>query len=365
MTRRLRQTPAEEMLVALREALSGDGPAVFAGSTTAPLADTVPVRVALVVESSGSTGTPKRVALGADALLASAAASETALGGPGQWLLALPTTYIAGINVLVRSLTADTVPLTLAPGHFDVDDFVAAAGRMDLPRRFTALVPAQLARLMDAPSALRVLRRFDAILVGGQSTPASMVDRALELGLTLVRTYGSSETSGGCVYDGVPIGNTEMRVTDGQVELSGAVLAEGYLGDDDRTAAAFHTERGQRWYRTGDTGRINDGVLTITGRLDDVIVSGGLKVSLAAVERLLGEIGGLGDFVVVAAESTEWGEVPVVVSTLGFELGDIREAVIDRLGRAAVPSRVVVVERLPRLPNGKPDRLAARALAAR
>ncbi|MCU1425353.1 MAG: o-succinylbenzoate--CoA ligase [Microbacteriaceae bacterium] len=365
MVRRLRATPGDEMIVALRGALSGDGPAVFAGSPLTPLPETVPVRVALVVESSGSTGSPKRVAIGADALLASAAASETALGGPGQWLLALPTTYIAGINVLVRSLSSDTIPVELAPGHFDVDHFAAAAATMDHPRRFTALVPAQLARLMNAPTALRILRRFDGILVGGQATPAPMVERALELGLNIVRTYGSSETSGGCVYNGVPIGHTEMRVVDGQVELSGAVLGEGYLGDDERTALAFHTERGQRWYRTGDTGRIDDGVLTITGRLDDVIISGGLKVSLAALERMLNEIGGLGDLVVVAAGSAEWGEVPVVVSTRNFTIGDIREAIVDRLGRAAVPARVVVVDELPRLPSGKPDRRAARSVADR
>jgi len=364
MTRALTAVGEDGMFVALREALSGDGPAVFAGEPAGPVPDTVPTRVALVIESSGSTGTPKRVALSSDALLASAAASDTALGGPGQWLLALPTTYIAGVNVLVRSLTAETVPVQVAPGHFDPDAFVAAAGAMDHAQRYTSLVPAQLARLIDADGALAALRRFDRILVGGQATPVALIARSLELGLNVTRTYGSSETSGGCVYDGVPIGTTEARIVDGQIELSGPVLAEGYLGDPARTDAAFHTDRARRWYRTGDAGEIVDGVLRVVGRLDDVIISGGLKVSLGALERVVREVEGLGDAVVVSELSEQWGEVPVLVATVDYPLAELKPLVVEKLGRAAVPARIVVVERLPVLASGKPDRVAIRAAIA-
>jgi O-succinylbenzoic acid--CoA ligase len=365
VTRDLRAVEGEGMLHALRNALSGEGPAVFAGAPADDLPGVVPRRVALVVQSSGSTGAPKRVALSSDALLASAAASETALGGPGQWLLALPTTYIAGVNVLVRSLTAETMPVEIASGHFSAESFIAAAGAMDHAQRYTSLVPAQLARLIDADGALAALRRFDRILVGGQAAPVALIARALELGLNVTRTYGSSETSGGCVYDGVPIGGTEARVVDGQVELSGAVLAEGYLGDDERTDAAFHTDRGRRWYRTGDSGELVDGVLRVTGRLDDVIISGGLKVSLGAVERLVREIDALAHAVVVGEHSEEWGEVPVLVTTVDFPLDELKQAITDRLGRAAVPSRIVVLDVMPMLESGKPDRLAVRAAIAR
>jgi O-succinylbenzoic acid--CoA ligase len=361
MTRALRATDGDEMFAALRGALSGEGPAVFAGPSSPDLPTEVPQRVALVVESSGSTGNPKRVALSSDALLASAAASDTALGGPGQWLLALPTTYIAGINVLVRSLSAETQPVVVAGGHFAAESFIAAAGAMDHAQRYTSLVPAQLARLIDEDAALAALRRFDRILVGGQATPVSLVARALELGLNVTRTYGSSETSGGCVYDGVPIGSTEARVVDGQIELSGPVLAEGYLGDPERTDAAFHTDHARRWYRTGDAGEIRDGVLHVVGRLDDVIISGGLKVSLGALERLVREIDGLRDAVVVSEASEQWGEVPVLVTTVDYPLERLKPVVVATLGRAAVPSRVVVLESLPTLPSGKPDRLAIRA----
>ena len=369
MTRPLSAVRGARMIDALRDALSGDGPAVFAGRPTAghpgaALPETVPQRVALVVESSGSTGRPKRVALSSDAVLASAAASDTALGGPGQWLLALPTSYIAGINVLVRSLTADTVPVEIAEGHFDAEAFIAAAGAMDHPQRYTSLVPAQLARLIEADAALAALRRFDRILVGGQAVPVALVARALELGLNVTRTYGSSETSGGCVYDGVPIGATEARVVDGQIELSGAVLAEGYLDDPERTEAAFYGEQGRRWYRTGDAGTVVDGLVHVIGRLDDVIISGGLKVSLGALERLVRETDGLGDAVVVSEASEQWGEVPVLVATVDVALDELKPTIVERLGRAAVPSRVVVVARMPLLASGKPDRLAIRASLA-
>jgi len=337
---------------------------VFAG-TASDLPARVAQNVALVVQSSGSTARPKRVALSADALLASAAAAESAVGGAGQWLLALPTTYIAGLSVLVRSICADTVPVAVE-GHFDAGSFLRAAGQLDQPLRFTSLVPAQLATLLNDEAAVAALRRFDRVLLGGQSTPAPLLERALAAGVRVTRTYGSSETAGGCVYDGVPIGTTHARIGGGQVELSGPTLAEGYLGDRERTDAAFHSDGGARWYRTGDLGSMDEsGVLTITGRLDDVIVSGGVKVPLGELEQLLRRVTPLHDAVVVPADDERWGQVPVVVSTVDSSVAELRPTVIAALGVAAVPARVVVVDVIPLVESGKPDRLALRALVAR
>jgi O-succinylbenzoic acid--CoA ligase len=348
------------MLAALRYALSGSGPAIFAGESLLGLPREVPHRVALVVQSSGSTAAPKRVALSADALLASAAATESAIGGPGQWLLALDTHYIAGINVLVRSIAAGTEPV-IAEAGFSPERFISAAGALDHPVRFTSLVPAQLARLVDAPEAHPVLRRFDRILVGGQSSPRALLDRAAELGIAVTRTYGSSETSGGCVYDGRPIGTTQARIVDGEVQIGGPTLAEGYLDDPERTDAAFTNHDGQRWYRTGDLGELRAGVLSVTGRLDDVIISGGVKVSLGELERLVRGATPLTDAIVVAADDARWGQVPVVVSTGHMDLGELRVIAREGLGRAAAPARLVVVDDIPLLSSGKPDRLAIRA----
>lgn len=353
-------------LAALREALSGEGPAVlFRGGGvnpvhTAPL--TVEKRIALIVETSGTTGRPKRVALSADAVLASAAASESALGGPAQWLLALPVQYIAGSNVLARSLAAQTIPVPVPPGRLTTDRVLEAIAAMDNPVRCTALVPAQLSRLVDEAELDDDLRRalsgFERILVGGQATPAPLVARASALGWRLTRTYGSSETCGGVVYDGVPIGQTEVRIVDGRIELGGPTLAEYYLDDAERTASAFVEHDGARWYRTDDAGELVDGRLRVLGRLDDTIVTGGLKVRLGDVERIVRAQPGLADAVVVAGHHPEWGEVPVVVTTASPALDDLRRAVGAVLPSEARPDRILTVDALPLLPSGKPDRLA-------
>nr|WP_228494810.1 AMP-binding protein [Clavibacter sp. VKM Ac-2873] len=380
-----------EALPLLRAALAGDGPALLARPVDAPVAagdppapDEVERRVALVVETSGTTSRPKRVALSSDALLASAAASQAALGAPGQWILALPTHYIAGLQVLVRSIAAGTAPAVLAAGSFDPRAFAELAASMDARvARYTSLVPTQLHRLVEAAEGAEggdaggdgrrvrdAVRRLDAILVGGQATPPHLVDRAAELGWRVVRTYGSSETAGGCVYDGVPVATADVAIVDGQVELAGPMLAEGYLGDPGATDAAFGAHDGRRWYRTGDGGELVDGVLRITGRLDDVVISGGEKLRLAAVEEAVRALAAweprLGEAVAVPGEHAGWGQRPVVFAPgrVDPELAErVRRELAARLGRVAGSAVVRGIDALPTLASGKPDRRALRALA--
>jgi acyl-CoA synthetase (AMP-forming)/AMP-acid ligase II len=378
-----------ELLVHLREALAGDGPALFpvpAGAAARLPSATVPRRVAVVIETSGSSDIPKRVMLGTDALLRSAAATTLALGGDGQWLLALPAHYIAGVQVLVRSIAAQTTPLVLPGGHFDPADFRDLAEHLSEPLRFTSLVPAQLERLVaaavDDRRLLAAMRRFTGILVGGQSTPAGLQARAAELDLRVLRTYGSSETAGGCVYNGHSIGDTVVRVVGGVLEISGSVLAEGYLGDVDRTGERFRQEHGVRWYHTGDLGDVDPrtGLVRVFGRQDNVIISGGEKVSLDAVERVVRSLPGLAGAVAVAADDDRWGQVPVIVvptdsgstgprhsATSPEPLEAARAATAAALGPAARPARLVYVAVIPLLASGKPDRqrLARLAGAAR
>lgn len=357
--------PGGGVLAHLRAALAG-GDALFVGASASDLPAVVEHRVALVVQTSGSTGTPKRVALSADAVLANAAASQSALGGPGQWVLALPTHYIAGLNVLARSIAAETEPVTVP----NVDDptqpftargFLDAAARLSVPERFTSLVPAQLATLLDHPAAAESLAGFTRVLVGGQSTPAELLARATASGVSVTRSYGSSETSGGVVYDGYPIGTASIRVVDGEVQVGGPSLAEGYLGDDELTQERFTTDDGMRWFRTADVGTFENGHLTIEGRLDDVIISGGIKVSLGTIERLLHE-NGFPDAVVVSTPSQRWGEVPVAFTNSTLDPAPAIAAIEASLGPAARP-RMKHGSAIPLLPSGKPDRVSLRALA--
>lgn len=332
--------------------------------------------VAVVVETSGSTRAPKRVLLSGRALRASARATSQWFGGVhGQWLLALPGTYIAGIQVLVRSLVAGTEPAVMPSGAFTPEAFVDAARTLDPDRPwFTSLVPVQLARLVDAAGDDRSVRAalgsFEAILLGGQAAPAGLVERAGALGARVHRTYGSSETAGGCVYDGRPLNGVEVRIVDGEVRLAGPMLADGYLDDPERTRRAFAVDAdGRRWYRTGDLGSLaDDGRLRVTGRADDVMISGGVKVVLGEVERAVHAVDGFGDAIVVAVPDAEWGERAAVVSaapTRGDEALEALRAATDAAGLppAGRPVRLVPVDELPRLASGKPDRVAASAIA--
>ena len=366
---------------ALRVALDG-GPAVWpvAEPESSPPAGepawVVDDRVALVVETSGSTDAPKRVLLSADALRASAAATEAALRGPGQWLLALPAHYIAGAQVLVRSIVAGTEPVVVEGEHFDPVAFAEASARLDrrVPR-YTSLVPVQLSRLVEVARSDRkvadALHAYDRILLGGQAAPPGLILAADTLGVRITRTYGSSETAGGCVYDGRPLDGVAVRIADGGVELSGPMLADGYLGDPGRTAGAFPTDPdGRRWYRTGDLGELtHDGTLRIRGRADDVIISGGVKVALGEVERAVRAVAGFGEAVVVRVADPEWGERAAAVTerTDAAAASDALAtlaAATDAAGLppAARPVRVELVDRMPLLASGKPDRRALEEL---
>ncbi|WP_221586109.1 AMP-binding protein [Microbacterium sp. G2-8] len=362
-----------ELLRALRGAVLGAGPAVALGSAP-ELPEEVPAGTGVVLTTSGSTGTPKSVALSRSALTASAMATAARIG-EGHWLLPLSGGYIAGVQVMVRALVAGREPAILA-GRFSAQAFAHATSGMRsfadgaaVPR-FTSLVPAQLQTLVDAgeqdPRAARALAAFETILVGGQRLPEPLRERALALGARVVRTYGSTETSGGCVYDGIPLDDVRVEAHDGELRIHGPNLADGYLGDPERTRATFVVDAdGSRWYRTGDTGTVIDGVVSVAGRIDNVIVSGGVNVSLDRVERVVQGVPGFADAVVVGAPHERWGEAPVIVATSPASLDEARAAVEREIGAPGRPDRVVRVPEIPRLASGKPDRRALTELAVR
>lgn len=375
-------TDAEDPVLlreALRRALDG-GPALGLGMVDgAP--ENVADGLAAVIATSGSSGIPKQVALSGEALRASAEATAARIGS-GRWLLALPAGYVAGLQVLVRSILADTRPARIE-GRFSPVSFAEAtlemlrpASNAGIPDLYTSLVPAQVATLLDAAddTAVRAaLQAYRAILVGGQALPEPLRERAADLGVRLVRTYGSTETSGGCVYDGVPLDTVSVRTVDGELRIAGPMLAEGYLGDGSLTARTFvRDEHGIRWYRTGDLGLVEDGVVRVHGRADNVIVSGGINISLDRVERIVRRIAGLHEAVVVGVEDERWGEASVIVAARGEvlrrseseQLAHARDAVEDELGKHARPVRLIMVDEIEVLSSGKPDREAIRRMVA-
>jgi o-succinylbenzoate---CoA ligase len=370
----MRTIPARygpQLVTALTAALDGTGPAVL------PLPDGVdgerlravlrpdePVEpgTALVVPTSGSTGDPKGVLLSAAALAASAAATERRLGGPGRWTLALPVTHVAGLQVVLRALRAGSppVPAGAGPAGAGAARFVAATAGLGPGRRFTSLVPTQLRRLLAAgPAALDALRSYTAVLLGGAAPPAGLVATARAAGVPVVVTYGMSETCGGCVYDGVPLDGVGVDLADGdRIRIGGPMLAAGYRLRPELTRLAFAGGR----FVTGDVGRLAGGRLTVLGRADDVLVTGGEKVAPAAVADALAEHPAVAEAAVVGVADPDWGQRVVAVVVLragaGLTLAEARRQLAGRVSRAAAPRELRVVDALPLLASGKLDRRA-------
>ena len=301
---------------------------------------------AVIVGTSGSTGVPKGVELSAAALRHSARASLDRLGArPGQrWLCFLPVTHVAGLAVLVRSLTGGTEPVLAERADAET---VAASGCAHV-----SLVPTQLQRLLREASP--PLAGFSSVLLGGAAAPAGLLTAARDADVPVVTTYGMTETCGGCVYDGVPLDGVRAEVRDdGRIWINGPVLFSGYLGGPRAPADG--------WFRTGDLGALDAaGRLTVRGRADDVINTGGHKVVPGEVAAALQACPGVRDAAVVGQPDPEWGErvVAVVVPADPADppsLELLRMHVRERLPRYAAPSKVVTVDAVPMLPTGKHD----------
>ncbi len=377
--------------------------------------------IALVVGTSGSTGTPKRTALTARALAASAAATERFFGSnsdaASQWLLALPAHYIAGAQVLARSVLAGTAPViarsVIEPVHFSPEVFLQAVERMSSARRFISLVPTQLHKLLESADAdprlgaeiHEALGSFTGILLGGAPTSADLLAAASALGLNTVTTYGSAETAGGCVYSGSVLPGVRVELVPeegmpavpdtggkpaqvGRIWISGEHLASGYIGDAARTAEHFFTAaNGTRWYRTDDYGLMDSANssatssfssvephLQVLGRSDDVLISGGVKISARAVATVLEEHPAVREACVIGLPDARWGTAIAAAVTLVPSAGTaaastenspalneelcalLRARCAEKLGAPAVPKQLSILPDFPLTSTGKPDR---------
>ena len=327
----------------------------------------LPSDAGALVATSGSTGAPKLVVLSTDALRASGEATHVRLGGAGRWLLALPAHHIAGLQVVARSVLAGTTPTLLPPGPFTGEAFTAAATKMLAgdDRAYVSLVPTQLGRLIADDAARPVLARFSAVLIGGAALNPGLAQQAADAGVNIVRTYGMSETSGGCVYDGVGLDGVQWRIEDdGRILLTGPMLASGYLGDTELSAESFPEIDGTRWFRTSDFGREVDGRLEVLGRIDDVIISGGVNIAPVPIEAALGAHPEVSEAAVVGVPDPQWGQAVIALAVGRFDEDELRESVRQNLGGVGVPKRIFSVDELPALESGKIDRGAAQQMAA-
>ncbi|MDA8440725.1 MAG: AMP-binding protein [Propionibacterium sp.] len=352
----MRPTPCDpaELPALLPRALAGD--LVLAPVDPASAAPTLrmlrpdePVTepdAALIVATSGSTGTPKGVVLSRRALVA-AAESAQRVTGPLAWTLALPPHYVAGAMVVVRSTVAGT-PMSVVSS--DLSDLVAP----DLPSAIS-IVPTQLHRALASERITAALRAHDLVLLGGAAPPPGLIDRAARAGVRVVTTYGMSETCGGCVWDGRPLPGVEVELgASGRISLHGDMAFSGYRLRPDLTADTLVDDR---TVLTRDRGEWSDGLLHLLGRLDDVVISGGVNVDLSALERAASRLTGH-PVAAIGVPDDEWGTRVVLASTDPRDLDAWRDDLRGHLLAAALPRQLLRPAALPRTSSGKIDRRA-------
>ncbi|WBQ06224.1 AMP-binding protein [Kribbella sp. CA-293567] len=410
---KLRLVPGtpDAVLSALTELLDGTGTA-FAPLPADPAAaarmrqavapdEPVESGTGVVLTTSGSSGEPKGVVLSTAALVASAVATHERLGGPGQWLLPMQPYFVGGLQVLTRSVLAGYAPVVAA----DHPSFAAGVMAMTAERQYTAMVPTQLTRHLETAEGQDLLRRFNAIVIGGAAMSAELRAKAKSVGVTAIPSYGMTETGSGCVYAGVPLEGTKLRLEDelpggvasprattpdptelrsmgpdsmdlreramesaalqelrqgpaeGRILIAGPTLFSGYRLQPEVTAEVLR----DGWFRTQDRGRVVDGRLQVVGRVDDVVISGGVNVTLTAVQARVLEHPAVADAAVLGVPDAEWGSrvVAFVVGDSGRggpELDELRDFVGEVLPRTWAPRQLVELSELPMLASGKVDR---------
>lgn len=304
---------------------------------------------ALVVPTSGTTGAPKAVVLSAAAVTFSAQASHERLGGAGDWVCPLPTQHIAGLMTVARAVAAGTQVRFVEPSLVDLPTVTE--------RTYLSVVAAQLDRALAEPALVERLRGYAAVLVGGSAVRAELIHAARQAGIVAVTTYGASETCGGCVYDGYPLSGVGVEWDAERIGLRGPMAFSGYRLRPDLTAEVLDGDL--VW--THDRGRFVDGRLTIWGRLDDVVTSGGEKVDLAHVQAICEEYWGpadAGGLALLAVPDSRWGHRIVALSTQVWDLRQVQDVLRPLVGQAAMPKELRQVTDMAYTSLGKIDRVA-------
>ena len=301
---------------------------------------------ALLVPTSGTSGDPKGVVLTHDAVRASAERTNSALGidrSVDTWLGCLPLAHIGGLSVVTRSLLTET-PLVLHDG-FDAKAVMQAVRSNGVTR--VSLVTRALSQV--DPSA------FTTVLLGGAAPPP---DRPANV----IATYGSTETGSGVVYERRALEGVRLRVdNNGELWVHSPTLLRAYrtVNPVDGSVSEEDPKDGAGWYPTGDSGELDaQGVLSVHGRIGDVIVTGGEKVWPSRLEPLLLELDTVREVAVVGRQDAEWGHVVTALVVPADsrnlpELEQLREAAKAALPPWYAPKALKLVESLPRTSLGK------------
>ena len=288
-----------------------------------------PPRRGVLVHTSGTTGRPRPVVLTPENLAASARATNAALGlRPGRsWLCPLPLCHVAGLMIVLRTALAGATTV-IGPASLEAD--------------YVSLVPTQLKRLLDAGARGRA-----EVILGGAPAGRPLLERAREAGVAVRVAYGLTQTAaqvtlsepGDVETAGPPLPGAEIAIEAGEIVVRGPMAAGGEV-------------------RTGDLGLLDaEGRLVVTGRRDDLIVTGGENVMPAEIEAVLLEDPRVADVAVFGRPDPEWGSAVVahVVAAPGERPApeDLRRRCAAALARYKVPKSIELVDELPRSPGGK------------
>lgn len=338
-----------------------------------PIADDIE----LLIATSGTQGEPKAVMLGGANLQAGVLASRSRLPlqAGDAWLACLPLYHIGGMAILYRCAEAGAAVVL----HEDFDPQRVWNDFEKYRVTHISLVPAMLARLLDAghdspPSALKYA------LIGGGPLSAALVERARAAGWPICVSYGMSETGSqvATLCDlpqgwapgqvGAPLPGFEVEVVGedglptvgiGRIRIRGAAVMAGYASPQRETGLGLV----QGWFVSGDLGRIDaQRNLTVLGRHDDMLVSGGTNVHPQQVEEVLKRCPGVADAALTSLADEVWGDFLVAAV-----VAEIDDAALDKWCRNELtgpmrPRRFVRFSALPRNALGKLDRQALREL---
>jgi O-succinylbenzoic acid--CoA ligase len=302
-----------------------------------------------ILFTSGSSGRPKGVRLTSSNWVAAASVSIGRLGhGPeSRWLCPLPIHHVGGLSIIYRTVAAGG-SVVLAPGAADL---IAWMGRV----QFASLVPTQLFRALEGRT--ETFTNKPVVLIGGGWSDPHLLDSADTAGMTVLPTYGMTETTsqvatarpGDPERRLMPLDGVQVRIgTDERIQVRGATVSLGYVGEPERSPA--------EWFTTSDRGRIEpDGALVVLGRADRLIVTGGENVDPAQVESSIESHPNVVEAAVVALPDQEWGEVIAAAYAGEVSPEELRTLIAPRLAAHAMPKRWLQVEALPRTDLGKID----------
>jgi O-succinylbenzoic acid--CoA ligase len=299
----------------------------------------------VIIETTGSSGIRKRVLLSTGAIETSAELSNSQIGAaPGDiWSLLLPINHIAGVNVLARAIKLDSKVVGV-----------------DETADYTAIVPTQLHRaLFGDKKLLEHLQKCKSVLVGGSPASKTLLELATKAGINVITTYGMTETSGGCIYNNRALPGVSVEADEtGRLMIKGPILANGYENNQELWNENFK----DGWFLTNDLGTIKDNEVQVIGRSDDVVLSGGENVSLIAIENELAANFPDVNFLATSITDSEWGQKICLISDIEIDQLQVSQLLKEKLGKQFVPKDFLVVDKIPQIGIGKPDRVKASQL---